>query len=406
MWSGRRLTKNQATASPEDVGPKVWTKIGKAAQKREMQEWTNEKPKLDNARRLRGISFIDPEVWEFQETIKNARRKLEVPMDAALPCRKEQRSTPSFRKLKRRVMNPTRFQKQSMHVSWRLMSPRDNVWNHLYRKNIKITSQTGYNSMSHSNWVHNLIPMPQAMKNSGCKSRSGQGKWKKLETILEWNLEKVKSKKELILEAQRDKKKVHFPALMGVFHLKNAEFEPNFQKFKDECSEVTCSIYWTGLVCVSTDCCKSDGCRCKTTWQWWTSCRRRISIHSGKIGGVLPDCSKFPKSECPDVWIRLPRHIWPTSRENWRSRGTSWTKLVRSSIRRIAMGETIRRSSIRTWMGEKFRTGHVCSSIGNKGYSCQYTWMPSKWPEEIRIWLPCGRNWWKSWSWRTNFNSW
>ena len=32
----------------------------KAAQKREKQEWANEKPQLDNARRLKGICFIDP----------------------------------------------------------------------------------------------------------------------------------------------------------------------------------------------------------------------------------------------------------------------------------------------------------------------------------------------------------
>ena len=37
------------------------------------------KPKLDNARRLRGVYFIDPEDKEFKETIKNARKKLETP---------------------------------------------------------------------------------------------------------------------------------------------------------------------------------------------------------------------------------------------------------------------------------------------------------------------------------------
>ena len=36
-------------------GPRVWTKIGKAAQNREKQEWKNEKPKLDNARRERHL---------------------------------------------------------------------------------------------------------------------------------------------------------------------------------------------------------------------------------------------------------------------------------------------------------------------------------------------------------------
>ena len=35
---------------------------------------------------------------------------------------------------------------------------------------------------------------------------------------------------------------------------------------------------------------------------------------------------------------------------HWRSRGGSWTKFVRSSINRIAMGKTIRRSFIKTWM--------------------------------------------------------
>ena len=50
--------------------------IGKKCPAEKRQKWSNEKPKLDNARRLRGIYFIDPEDKEFKETIKNARRKL------------------------------------------------------------------------------------------------------------------------------------------------------------------------------------------------------------------------------------------------------------------------------------------------------------------------------------------
>ena len=45
------------------------------------------KPKLDNARRLRGIYFIDPEDKEFKETIENARRNLETPMAPAVICK-------------------------------------------------------------------------------------------------------------------------------------------------------------------------------------------------------------------------------------------------------------------------------------------------------------------------------
>ena len=51
---------------------------------KERQKWSHEKPQLDNARKLRGIYFIDPEDKEFKETIKNARKKLETPMAPAM----------------------------------------------------------------------------------------------------------------------------------------------------------------------------------------------------------------------------------------------------------------------------------------------------------------------------------
>ena len=54
--------------------------------------------------------------------------------------------------------------------------------------------------------------------------------WKKVETILAWRLGKVKSKKDEILEAQRDEKKVHFATLMDICHLKNAALQLQFQK--------------------------------------------------------------------------------------------------------------------------------------------------------------------------------
>ena len=40
---------------------------------------------LENARKLRGIHFIDPEDKEFKETIKNAHKKLETSVAPALP---------------------------------------------------------------------------------------------------------------------------------------------------------------------------------------------------------------------------------------------------------------------------------------------------------------------------------
>ena len=74
MWSGWRLTTRQATSRSDHLWPELWTKLARNAKLREKQKWTIEKPKLDNARRLRGIYFIDPDDKEFKETIRKGRK--------------------------------------------------------------------------------------------------------------------------------------------------------------------------------------------------------------------------------------------------------------------------------------------------------------------------------------------
>ena len=61
--------------------------MGKNAKLKEKQKWSEEKIHLDNARKLRGIYFIDPEDKEFKETIKNARKKLKTSVAPAMPCK-------------------------------------------------------------------------------------------------------------------------------------------------------------------------------------------------------------------------------------------------------------------------------------------------------------------------------
>ena len=73
MWSGGRLTRKQLTSRPDHLWPELWKSMGKHAKLKEKQKWSNEKLHLENARKLQGIYFIDPEDKEFKETIKNAR---------------------------------------------------------------------------------------------------------------------------------------------------------------------------------------------------------------------------------------------------------------------------------------------------------------------------------------------
>ena len=64
--------------------------MGKHAKLKEKQKWCNEKIHLDNARKLRGIYFIDPEDKEFKETIKNARKNVETQWLVAMQDQQEQ----------------------------------------------------------------------------------------------------------------------------------------------------------------------------------------------------------------------------------------------------------------------------------------------------------------------------
>ena len=88
----------------------------------------------------------------------------------------------------------------------------------------------GFTSMTHYNLVHKYS---YASSDENSAKAAVDKEWRKLQTIPAWQLEKVMSKKEeVVLEAQRDKKKVHFATLMDVCHLRNAELEPQFQKYK------------------------------------------------------------------------------------------------------------------------------------------------------------------------------
>ena len=121
-WSRRRLTRKQLTSRPDHLWPELWKSMGKHAKLKEKQKWSNEKLHLENARKLQGIYFIDPEDKEFKETIRNARKNLETPMAPATLCKTSKNS----------VVNPMRSH-QNLRVSWKPMNPQDSVWENLYQ---------------------------------------------------------------------------------------------------------------------------------------------------------------------------------------------------------------------------------------------------------------------------------
>ena len=208
--------------------------------------------------------------------------------------------------------------------------------------------------------------MPQAMKIPVAKAAVDK-EWEKLE--------KVRSKEEVIDEARTSGAKVHFASLMDM------SFEkcwirgkaPKVQRWSCTprwyCERrfwILRSIHWTRIISITTDSSKSHGRNLHTAWLRRTSSWRSICSY--------PKLLKIPKSECPDIRIRLPRHKWPKS---W-CRTIVWTEIWENPIA--------------TRLGKSFfLTGSVYLSTEQEDYSNQCLWMTSNWLERNTILIRCGK---------------
>ena len=225
MWSGMRLTRKQLTSRPEHLWPEFWDKIWKECQAEGEANVSHEKLHLDNARKLRGINFIDPEDKKFKETIKNARKKLETPVAPTIRC-----------KISKNNQNCGTGASNTVKTKLACIlegsdSTRLRMGESLPNHHEDHIAGRGNNPLKHYKLVHKFIPMPQAMKNPAAKAAVDK-EWEKLEKISAWNLTKVRGKKEVIDEARTKGAKVHFASLMDICHLKNAELEAKHQKYK------------------------------------------------------------------------------------------------------------------------------------------------------------------------------
>ena len=84
---------------------------------------------------------------------------------------------------------------------------------------------------------------------------------------------------------------------------------------------------------------------------------------------------KFPKSECPDIWIRLPRHKWPKS---WSSMEDPVVPLERNLYGHPLAGLLWERQFEKILLKHgwaKFQIGNVSSFIVRKDYSYLCMWM-------------------------------
>ena len=167
--------------------------------------------------------------------------------------------------------------------------------------------------------------MPQAMKIPDAKAAVDK-EWKKLETIPAWQLDKVKCKKEVIKEAQKNNNKVHLASLIDLCHLKNAELEPQFEKYKDR-------------VVLRWDIVQDDSRAHAVFTEQGSSASQMTAAKVMDVISRLSDCdgqaadatyanTQVKMEDAPKdaknsevrmswrIWIRFPKHKWPKSWDN------------------------------------------------------------------------------------------
>ena len=140
---------------------------------------------------------------KFSKTKKT--KKLERPVAPAILC--ETYPKASRKCVRGRRLHPRGLPKRFVSGWWNLMNLRDNTQNLLSLKTMKITLHVKELLRWPSTilWT-SLFLCRKATKILDAKAAVDQ-EWKKFQTIPACQLEKVHSNKEVILEAQRDKKR-------------------------------------------------------------------------------------------------------------------------------------------------------------------------------------------------------
>ena len=310
-----------------------------------------------------GIYFIDPEDKEFKEPSRTRVRSWKH--QCLLLCRVKSRKIVG-------VMDPKKL-KQKLRVFWKLMNQRDCVWKIRCRIVIKTMLQEKEKiHYSTTIWVTNLFLCLKSWKFLQQKqrwTRNGKnwrkfrcGTWRKSEVRKKWLMKQGRRALQFILP--------HWWTSV-IWRMPN--WRQKHQKYK-------------GRVVLRGDIVKYDSGSYAVFTEQGSSASQVTAAKVMDIISRLPGCDgqaadavsaetqvkmedahkllKITKSECPDIWIRLPRHNWPKS---WSSMEDPVVPLERNPyghrFGRIIMGKANWENPVETWLGENSKLGmSFCAS--------------------------------------------
>ena len=204
--------------------------------------------------------------------MKNARRKLEVPMPAAMPCwtrREDYSETCSV------------LDKCETKYAY-------SVWKELYTKIMKIILQG--ERVNHYNLVHKFLPVPHAMQRPDAKA-AAEREWENLKRCRHGSWRKSGTKKEVTAEVRNERKTAHvrqwiydISEIRSWSHsLRNNRVVPGGDIVEDDPG--SCAVFfWARIIGVTNGGCKSQGQQIKTSRTFRTGSWCSIRLYPGKNG--------------------------------------------------------------------------------------------------------------------------
>ena len=262
----------------------------------------------------------------------------------------------------------------------------DNRWTTSPKKDM--LGSCHYGSVHELFFLFNQKQKPQRIKT-----------WNELNTIPAWDVKKVRRKSEVIRQAKKDGKTVHFVNLMDLCRLKNAELAKHLQKYK-------------GRVVLLEDTVKDEeGHRAVFTEQGASASEMtaakfldtisKLPVWAGETSDAMSAYTQVKMTEVPR-WLPMPNteclenvdHNSPRQRPEGCDKVEDPVVLLErhlylSPIGQPSLGKKLWKSDL--WKGMGGSTNNVYTCPRSSEYSYRYTWMIKKRLDRSKIWILCGK---------------
>ena len=268
---------------------------------------------------------------------------------------------------------------------WKLTNPQGTVWNLLFQEIMDHIVEKGFNSLIDAQ-IHSQCP-------KRCKFRMRKQQWtengRSSKRFQHGSWTKIRTKRRLFWRHKETKRKSTLLHGWTSVISKNVELEPKQKKYKgsvvlrgDSVKDDSGSyaVFTSRFLCVSNDGRTSDWCHCKATWLCRTSrcsiCHTSRHMDTSSTKKMAPNHGQTLKIQ----WFLLERNL------NGHPLAGLLQERQFEEVLLVHLGLGVKKYRIWRCLFVHRKTRMIL--IGTRG------WYHNGW-NEARIWLPCGRNWWR-----------